>query len=142
MRTRMILAVLATALVVAACGTDTGTKPSSTGQVVSPSVLAVKLRALSADDCFTSPATQAPKGCEKYVTEIASTVGMVRQLAGPKLSGLNPLADTLDRSVASYRTAHCETVTAPGDPCTAALTTISTTLRDVKGVVETQATTG
>jgi hypothetical protein len=67
---------------------------------------------------------------------------MVRQAAGSKHPGLVSLANNLDKAVESYRGPHCETATAPGNPCSQALTDISDTLRDIKQIVDTQLATG
>ncbi|GHF77862.1 hypothetical protein GCM10017566_60120 [Amycolatopsis bartoniae] len=130
-------------LALAGCsGEEAGPTPKAGGSAATPDALATKLRAYTADTCFTAPAKQVPKGCEKYVTELGGSVGMVRQLAGPKHPELNTLADSLDKNVAAYRGPHCENVTTPGNPCSQALTNLANTLRDVKQAVDTQVTTG
>jgi hypothetical protein len=140
--TRKILTILAMTVIVAGCGgEEAGPTPSGGNQDTSPNVLAVKLRALAVDDCFTSPATQTPKGCQKFVTELGSTSGMVRQAAGTRHPDLVGLANNLDKAIASYRGPHCETATTPGNPCSQALTDISNTLRDIEQIVNTQLAT-
>jgi hypothetical protein len=143
-RTRKTLAVLALALLLAGCGgQEAGPKPSGGGgSAATPDALATKLRAYTADQCFRAPAQQIPKGCEKYVTELGGSVGMVRELAGTQHPALNSLGDALDKGVAAYRGPHCESVTTPGNPCTPALVDIATALRDIKQIVDTQVATG
>jgi hypothetical protein len=141
-RTRKTLAVLALALALAGCGgQEAGPTPSRGGQATTPDALATKLRAYTADTCYSAPDRQVPKGCEKYVTELGSSVGMVREQAGTKHPALNTLADALDKGVAAYRDPHCETVVAPGNPCSTALRNIANTLRDIKQVIDTQVAT-
>jgi hypothetical protein len=141
-RTRKTLAVLVLALALAGCGgQEAGPTPSGGGQATSPDALATKLRAYTADTCYSSPERQVPKGCEKFVTELGGSVGMIREQAGTRHPELNTLADTLDKSVAAYRGSHCETVTAPGNPCSPALRNIANALRDIKQVIDTQVAT-
>lgn len=143
MRTRKTLAVLALALVLAGCGgEEAGPTPKGGGQATTPDALATKLRAYTADTCYSAPERQVPKGCEKYVTELGGSVGMVREQAGTKHPELNNLADTLDKDVAAYRAPHCETVTTPGNPCSTALRNIADALRDIKQDIDTQVATG
>ncbi|HVV13228.1 hypothetical protein [Amycolatopsis sp.] len=144
MRTRKTLAVLALALLLAGCGgEEAGPTPTGGGgQATTPDALATKLRAYTVDECFTSPGKETPKGCEKYVTELGGTVGMVREQAGTKHPELNTLADSLDKAVAAYRGPHCESVTTPGNPCSQALRDIANAVRDIKEVIDTQVATG
>lgn len=141
MRTRKTTAVIALALALAGCGSEAGPTPKGGGVAVDPAALATKLRAYSADTCFTSPERQAPRGCEKYVTELGGSVGMVREQAGVKHPELNNLADSLDKAIAAYRGAHCDTVPDPGTPCSPTLRDIATSLRDISQVVDTQLAT-
>jgi hypothetical protein len=143
-RTRKTLAVLALALLLAGCGgEEAGPKPAGGGgSAATPDALATKLRAYTADQCFSAATRQIPKGCEKYVTELAGSVGMIREQAGAKHPVLNNLADTLDKGIAAYRGPHCESVTTPGSPCTPALTTIANSVRDIKQIIDTQVATG
>jgi len=141
---RKTLGVLTLALVLAGCGSEAGPTPSGGGprQADTPEALATKLRVYTTDQCFATPERQVPKGCQKYVTELASTVGMVRDQAGTKHPDLVSLAGTLDKNIADYRAARCDSVDTPGNPCSQALTDIANTLRDIKQVVDTQLATG
>lgn len=133
---RKTSAIAALALVLAACGgQEAGPTPPGGGQATSPDVLAIKLSALSADECYRDPARQLPHGCEKYVTQLGSTVGMVREQAG-----LAARADDLAKEIAAYRAAHCETIGTPGDPCSQTLLDAAATLTTIKQKVDTQVT--
>ena len=138
----VVAAVLA--LVLAGCDSEAGPTPQGGGpqQATTPDALATKLRVYATDQCFLAPATQTPKGCQKYVTELASTVGMVREQASAKHPGLATLSDTLDRNIGAYRNAHCDSVATASNPCSQALTDIATTLGDIKQIVDTQLATG
>ncbi|KAA9158879.1 hypothetical protein FPZ12_021470 [Amycolatopsis acidicola] len=143
MRTRKALAVIALAFALAGCGgQEAGPTPKGAGVATTPDALATKLRALTVDECFTSPTKETPKGCEKYVTELGGTVGMVREQAGTKHPELNTLSDSLDKAVAAYRGPHCESVTTTGTGCSQALTDIANAVRDIKQVIDTQVATG
>lgn len=93
-------------------------------------MLGTKLDALTADQCYRNPASQVPRGCEKYVTELGSTVGTVRA------AGLTASADALDKGVGAYRAAHCETVSATSNPCSKTLSDIAATVTTIKQKVE------
>ena len=142
-RTRKTFGVLALALVLAGCGSEAGPTPTGAGpqQADTPDALATKLRVYATDQCFATPEKQVPKGCQKYVTELASTVGMVREQAGTKHPNLGTLADALDKNIAEYRNAHCESVATPANPCSQALASIANTVRDIKQIVDTQLAT-
>lgn len=143
MRTRKTLAVLALALVLAGCGgQEAGPTPKGGGVATSPDALATKLRVYSVDQCSVTPERQIPSGCQKYVTELASTVGVVRQQAGTKHPQLNTLADSLQKGIDAYRNARCDTVSTPGNPCSQALREIANAVADTKQIVDTQLTTG
>ncbi|MTD55021.1 hypothetical protein [Amycolatopsis pithecellobii] len=138
MRTRKTTAVLALALVLAGCGTEAGPTPKGGQVATDPAALATKLRVYSTDTCFTAPEQQTPKGCQKYVTELGGSLGMIREQASAKHPELNTLAGSLDKAIGAYRGAHCDTVAEPGNPCSPALRDIATSLRDIKQVVDTQ----
>lgn len=142
MRTRNTLAVFALALVLAGCGgQEAGPAPKGAGVAATPDALATKLRVYTVDECATNPEQKLPKDCQKFVTEVAGTVGMVREQA-PKHPQLNSLADTLQKAVDEYRGPRCDTVQQPGNPCSQALRNISNAIRDTKQVVDTQLMTG
>ena len=97
------------------------------------------------DACYTSPQTQLPKGCEKFVTEVGGTAASVheRAAAGKTVDvALDHAAAALDQGVSAFRGAGCTTVPSPGGACTQALITISGALTSVKKLVNQQATTG
>lgn len=138
MRTRKTLAVLALGLALAGCGgQEAGPTPKGGGAATTPDALATKLRVYSIDQCATKPEQQIPSDCRKFVTELASTVGMVREQA-PKHPQLNSLADTLQKGIDEYRGPRCDTVRQQGNPCSEALRNISNAVRDTKQVVDTQ----
>jgi hypothetical protein len=125
--TRKTLVIGALALVLTACsGQEAGPTPQGGGQTAGPDVLGIKLDALTTDQCYLSPTTEAPRGCAKFVTELGSTIGTVRQ------AGLTVSADNLSRAVDAYRGASCESVSAPGNPCSQTLSDIAATLTTIK----------
>jgi len=131
-------AVSALALVLAACsGQEAGPTPQGGGEATGPDVLAIKLSALTTDECYLAPDQQVPQGCAKYITELGSTAGMVGQQPG-----LGTLAGQLSKGVEGYRSAHCDTVATPGNPCSQALSDIAGTLTSIKQKVDTQSTSG
>lgn len=144
MRTwKPLIALGALALVLAGCSNEAGPTPKgSVGQAQTPYALSVKLNALTADICFRDPAGSTPRGCGKYVTELGSTPGVVREQAGTKHPDLVAEANALDKGIGAYRDNHCDTVPAPGGVCTTALTTISDSVRSIKQLVDTQLPTG
>ncbi|MGW4483553.1 hypothetical protein ACWEOE_06910 [Amycolatopsis sp. NPDC004368] len=148
MRTRSSLVALGGVLLtltLAGCGSEAGPTPGPNPGTPGPDALPIKLDALSADACYTSPQTQLPKGCEKYVTEVSGTAGAVhaRAAAGKTVDvALEHAAAALDQGVGAFRGAGCTTVPTAGGPCTQALITISGALTSVKTLVNQQATTG
>jgi hypothetical protein len=131
-------------LVLSGCGSN-GTVTAPTGQTQSegPDTLPLKLKALTADQCFLAPSQQRPKSCEKYVTELGNTAAQVRKRAGAKDKPLSNLADQLDTAVNAFRSNNCLTVDTPGNgPCTQAISDIATALQAIKTRVNGQATTG
>ncbi|MDQ0377283.1 hypothetical protein [Amycolatopsis thermophila] len=143
MRTcKPLIALGALALVLAGCSNEAGPTPKgSVGQADTPYALSVKLDALAADPCFRDPAGSTPRGCGKYVTELGSTPGLVREQAGTRHPDLVALAGDLERGIGTYRDGRCDTVADPGDPCTPALTKIADTLRSIKQLVDTDLVT-
>jgi hypothetical protein len=131
-------------LVLSGCGSN-GAGPTPTGPTrdEGPDALPLKLKALTADQCFLAPAQQRPKTCEKYVTELGNTAAQVRQRAGAKDQPLSNLADQLDTAVNAFRSNNCITVDTPGNgPCTQSISDIATALQAIKTRVNGQATTG
>ena len=138
-----LIALGALALVLAGCSNEAGPTPKGgAGQATSPYALSVKLNALAVDPCFREPAGSTPRGCGKYVTELGSTPGVVREQAGTKHPDLVALAGDLEKGTGAYRDNRCDTVVDRGGPCTVALTTIADSLRSIKQLVDTQLVTG
>ncbi|WP_033293293.1 hypothetical protein [Amycolatopsis jejuensis] len=132
------------ALLLTGCSREAGPTPKSPGQ---PGVdaLPIKLDALTQDACYSSPQTQLPKGCQKYVIEVRNTAGAVHQraAAGKKVDqSLDGDATALDQGVNAFLQAGCATVEAPGGDCTQALVTISAGVTEARQKVNQQATTG
>ncbi|MFD2422035.1 hypothetical protein [Amycolatopsis pigmentata] len=135
-RLRLLSLGLVTLALTACSGQEAGPTPhGGGGQATTPDALAVKLRALNTDECWRTPVQQAPQGCAKYVNELGSTVGMIREQPG-----FTAQADGLAKEVADYHAAHCETVPAPGDPCSRTLTDIAATLTATRDKLDTQVT--
>jgi hypothetical protein len=128
-------------LVLSGCGNEAGPTPKQGGEP-GPDALPTKLDALTVDQCYASPRTQLPKGCEKYVTEIGNLPGTARKRAGDNDPQLVTEADALERAVKSFRSAGCTTVPAAGGPCTQALVDIAAALSGLKKQVDARPTTG
>lgn len=147
-RTRSSLVALGgvlLSLVLTGCGSEAGPTPGPNPGSPGPDALPIKLDALSADACYTTPQTQLPKGCEKFVTEVGGTAAAVHQRAAAGKTvdvALDHAAAALDQGVSAFRGAGCTTVPTAGGPCTQALITISGALTSVKKLVSQQATTG
>lgn len=143
MRTRRFLVALGGALfVLTGCDHEAGPTPGPNPGTPGPDALPIKLDALSTDECFTAPSTQAPKGCEKYVTELGGTSGQIRQRDGRNAAALSAQADALDKAVGAFRSADCTTEPDPGGQCTQALDDIAGILATVTKLVNSEATTG
>jgi hypothetical protein len=128
-------------LVLSGCGNEAGPTPKQGGEP-GPDALPTKLAALTADQCYASPRTQLPKGCEKYVTEVANVPGTARKRADDRDPQLVAEADKLDTAIKAFRGAGCTTVPDPGGPCTQALVDVAAALSGLKKQVEARPTTG
>ncbi|GAB3154525.1 hypothetical protein GCM10027258_58450 [Amycolatopsis stemonae] len=128
-------------LVLSGCGTEAGPTPKQGGEP-GPDALPTKLDALTVDQCYASPRTQLPKGCEKYVTEVGNVPGSARKRADDRDPQLVADADQLDRAVKAFRGASCTTVPEPGGSCTQALVDIAAALSDLKKQVAARPTSG
>ncbi|WP_246257278.1 hypothetical protein [Amycolatopsis anabasis] len=144
MRRILVAAGGALVLMLAGCSNEAGPKPGRPAPDPGPEALQVKLDALAVDPCFVAPEKQKPKGCEKYVTQLANTALTARKLAGTRNPGLAAQADQLDKAVATYRDKGCNAAEDPGTaPCGPALTDMSAALRAIKASLrQSQATTG
>jgi hypothetical protein len=128
-------------LVLSGCGNEAGPAPKRGGEP-GPDALPTKLTALTVDQCYASPRTQLPKGCEKYVTELGSVPGAARKRAGDGDPQLVTQAGALERAIGAFRGAGCTTVADPGGPCTQALVDIAAALSGLKKQVDARPTTG
>jgi hypothetical protein len=128
-------------LVLSGCGNEAGPTPKQGGEP-GPDALPTKLDALTADQCYASPRTQLPKGCEKYVTEVANVPGTARKRAGDDDPQLVTEAGRLEQAVGAFRGAGCTTVPDPGGPCTQALVDVAAALSGLKKQVDARPTTG
>ncbi len=128
-------------LLLSGCGSEAGPTPKQGGEP-GPDALPTKLDALTADQCYASPRTQLPKGCEKYVTELGSVPGSARKRAGDKDPQLVTEAAGLERAVGVFRSTGCTTVADPGGPCTQALVDIAAALSGLKKQVDARPTEG
>lgn len=117
-------------LALAGCSREAGPMPEQQPQDPGPGALAVKLDALSADECFRSPAAVPPPNCEKYVTQVASIPGTVRGFADAGGAALTEAANDLAAGVAAYRSNGC--AQGGGQECAGALTEIATALEAVR----------
>ncbi len=129
-------------LVLSGCGTEAGPAPKPQAGEPGPDALPTKLDALTVDQCYGSPRTQLPKGCEKYVTEVANVPGAARKRADDRDPQLVAEAGKLEQAVGSFRGAGCTTVPAAGGPCTQALVDIAAALSGLKKQVDARPTSG
>ncbi|KFU83338.1 hypothetical protein SAMN04489729_3812 [Amycolatopsis lurida] len=130
MRTKAIL--LALLLVLSGCGSNEVPVTVKPTRGEGPDVLPIKLKALSADQCYLAPGAESPKGCQKYVTELFSAAGTIRK----RRPDLSSHADALERPIAAFRTANCQDQAAPGGPCGQTLGDMATALTSVKSLVD------
>ena len=128
-------------LVVSGCGKEAGPTPKRGGEP-SPDALPTKLDALTVDQCYASPRTQLPKGCEKYVTEVGNVPGAARKRADDRDPQLVAEAGKLDQAVGEFRSAGCTSVPAAGGPCSQALVDIAAALSALKKQVDARPTSG
>ncbi|MEU7786017.1 hypothetical protein [Amycolatopsis sp. NPDC049159] len=128
-------------LVLSGCGSEAGPTPKQGGEP-GPDALPTKLTALTADQCYASPRTQLPKGCEKYVTEVANVPGSARKRADDRDPQLVAEADKLQQAVGEFRGAGCTTVADPGGACTQALVDVAAALSGLKKQVDARPTSG
>jgi hypothetical protein len=129
-------------LVLSGCGNEAGPAPKRQGGEPGPDALPTKLAALTVDQCYASPRTQLPKGCEKYVTEVANVPGAARKRANDRDPQLVAEAGRLEQGVGEFRGAGCTTVPAAGGPCSQALVDIAAALSDLKKQVDARPTSG
>ncbi|MGW4064492.1 hypothetical protein ACWEGE_39820 [Amycolatopsis sp. NPDC004747] len=129
-------------LVLSGCGNEAGPTPPRRGGEPGPDALPTKLDALTVDQCYASPRTQLPKGCEKYVTEVGNVPGAARKRADDRDPQLVAEATKLDQAVGAFRSAGCTTVPAAGGPCSQALVDIAAALSGLKKQVDARPTSG
>lgn len=123
--------LIALLLVVGGCGSsETPVKVTPT-RSTGPDVLPIKLKALTTDLCYLAPATESPKGCQKYVTEVSGAAGNVRK----RRPDLVANAEALDRPIATFRTTNCLDQAAAGGACSQALVDMAAALTAVKSLV-------
>ena len=129
-------------LVLSGCGNEAGPTPPRQGGEPGPDALPTKLDALTVDQCYASPRTQLPKGCEKYVTEVGNVPGAARKRADDRDPQLTAEAGKLEQAVGAFRSAGCTTVPAAGGPCSQALVDIAAALSGLKKQVDARPTSG
>ncbi|GHG44803.1 MULTISPECIES: hypothetical protein [Amycolatopsis] len=129
-------------LVLSGCGNEAGPTPPRQGGEPGPDALPTKLDALTVDQCYASPRTQLPKGCEKYVTEVGNVPGAARKRADDRDPQLTAEATKLDQAVGEFRSAGCTTVPAAGGACSQALVDIAAALSGLKKQVDARPTSG
>ncbi|CAM3118267.1 hypothetical protein SAXI111661_18980 [Saccharomonospora xinjiangensis] len=126
MRTRVSVVLLtATLFAVTGCSREAGPTPKNSPDP-GPGALAVKIRALQADDCYLAPTEVRSPSCEKYVTQLSNVPGTARKYATGH-PGLREAADTLDATVRAYRGNNCADG-GDADVCAATLTDMATAL--------------
>ncbi|WP_410656285.1 hypothetical protein [Amycolatopsis sp. lyj-112] len=123
--------LIALLLVVGGCGSsETPVKVTPT-RSTGPDVLPIKLKALTTDQCYLAPATESPKGCQKYVTEVSGAEGNIRK----RRPDLAANTTALERPITAFRTTNCQDQAAAGGPCTQALVDMAAALTAVKSLV-------
>ncbi|MBB3661877.1 hypothetical protein FB384_000781 [Prauserella sediminis] len=147
MRIRTLLVAVAGVLVVlaSACSREAGPMPSGGGgEDPGPAALATKVRALTEDVCYRSPADIEPTACEKYVTQLGSIAGSARDVARGEHgredhAGLTEAAKTLDEALSTYNSAQCGRSaggSTDDEACTQTLQDIASALGDVQSEMQ------
>jgi len=91
-------------LVLSGCGNEAGPAPKRGGEP-GPDALPTKLTALTVDQCYASPRTQLPKGCEKYVTELGSVPGELVRLTMDMAPEITLSCESLEADLALMKRA-------------------------------------
>lgn len=137
--TALVALAFSGSVLLSGCSSEAGPSVKPQASDPGPEALLTKLDALSADQCLISPADQIPSGCEKYITQLASTSGTIHaQIAklpstpARHSAALTSQADALDKGIAEFRGQNCTTVSAVGPPCTPVLISLSDTVKALK----------
>ncbi|GAA1194462.1 hypothetical protein LY12_004968 [Prauserella alba] len=114
------------------------------GEDPGPAALATKLRALTEDVCYRSPADIDPTACEKYVTQLGSIAGSAQDAArgehgGEDNAALTKASKNLDKAVSTYNGEQCGRSAGGSrddEACTQTLQDVADALGDVQSEVE------
>ena len=133
---RLIACVMVLAFVIAGCGGDSGGQEAEVEPVDLPS-LQTKLRALSVDTCHTEPREEAPKACEKYVTQIANAARTVSAAGRINHEALRDPGRQMTRAVREFNSGRCDNKRPKSETaCYEALETIAKAVKDVQAELE------
>lgn len=131
MRIRAALIPVVAAALLTGCSTEAGPTPKPAPQPPGPDALRIELDAQMTDQCFRAPTEQDPPNCEKYITQLASTPGIARDLAGGN-AALADAAENLRAGVQAYRDNGCTEADKAGPACGQALADVADALRAIE----------
>ena len=138
-RIRAVLATAATALLLAACGSQSGPASGqddgSTPQSAVAHNLSVEVDAQMRDPCFRKPTEMAAPDCQKYITQLASTPEAAKKVARDN-PALAEAAKHLREGIDAYRADSCTSPAEEQQACTRALVTIADALRQVERALD------
>ncbi|WP_156899373.1 MULTISPECIES: hypothetical protein [Thermocrispum] len=118
--------------VLAGCGTD-----SAEEEPVDLPSLQQKVRALAVDTCHTDPRGQAPRLCEKYVTQIANAARTVSAAGRINHESLRDPGRQMTRAVREFNQGRCDNQRPKStSACYRALETIAQAVKDVQAELE------
>jgi hypothetical protein len=101
-----------------------------------PQQLQVKLRALMADECYASNARSVYPACNKYITELSSTVNEISDVLPGKPAVLRASLNSVQKGMGRYSSNNCGPQNEQPQPskttvCAGALTSISTGIQQL-----------
>ena len=131
----VVVGIAVTACAVAGCASGSSGGDES-GYTNNTQNLAVKISALRSDPCRTTRADQLWPDCGRYVTEVAGTIGSLRETTQAPAVDVN----AMNGAVHSYQSLACDAVSgqpsaAQRDTCPKALASIGTALDRIGSVL-------
>jgi len=129
---RLLACAVALGFVLAGCG-----EQSAEEEPVDLQSLQLKVRALAVDTCHTRPRDQAPRKCEKYITQIANAARTVSTAGRINHEGLRDPGREMTRAVRDYNQGGCDNQRPKSvSACYRALETIAQAVKDVEAELE------